>query len=85
MNYITNTIEVEHEGCTVEVDYSWRKGHSGDWLQPPDEDTIEINKIKVISLINEDSQEVAFNKKYIPNIPDEIIKEGIQIDVEQLL
>lgn len=85
MNYITNTIEIEHEGYTVEVEYSWKKGYAGSWLQPPEQDVIDITNIEVISLINEDCQEIPFDKNYIPDIPYDIIEEQIQMDVEQLL
>lgn len=85
MNYITNTIEIEYEGWTVEVEYTWKKGYAGNWLQPPEEHTIDITNIEVISLIDEDCQEVAFDKNHIPDIPYNIIEEEIIYDVENLM
>lgn len=82
MNHISNTIEIEYEGWTVEVKYNWSKGHPGSWLQPPDEDRIEIDNIEIISLINEDCEEVAFDKNHIPGIPYDVIEQEIIYDVE---
>ncbi len=82
MNHISNTIEIEHEGWTVEVKYNWSKGHPGSWLQPPDEDTIEIDNMEIISLINENGKEVAFDKNYMRGIPYDIIEQEIINDVD---
>ena len=70
MNNITNTIEIEYEGFTVEVNYSWRKGHAGNWFHPPEEDTIEINKIETLSLINE---EIRISKIFLEKTLDQEI------------
>ena len=82
MNNISNTIEIEYEGWTVEVKYNWSKGHPGSWLQPPDEDTIEIDNMEIISLINENGKEVAFDKNYMRGIPYDIIEQEIINDVD---
>tara|TARA_R110001592_G_scaffold96324_1_gene276599 strand:+ start:316 stop:573 length:258 start_codon:yes stop_codon:yes gene_type:complete len=85
MNNITNTIEIEYEGFTVEVNYSWRKGHAGNWFHPPEEDTIEINKIETLSLINEDCELIEFDKDNLANIPYDILEEQIKIDIDSYL
>ena len=45
MRTITNIIELECEHFILEVKYQWRKGHSGDYNNPPEEDVIDILKV----------------------------------------
>lgn len=92
MNHITNTIEIEYNYFLIEVKYNWRKGHPGDWLQPPDEDTIDLEKVNLIGYINEDGSiedlNIDFLKRannndpYLPKGIEEAAIEEIKMDID---
>jgi len=85
MNHITNTIEVEYHNFLFEVNYNWRKGHPGDWLQPPDEDETDIQKVTITAYINDDGSLEDLDidcLEYLTASMESKIIEGIEFDLE---
>ena len=95
MEQISNTIEVEYEHFLLEVDYDWRKGHAGDYFNPPEPNETDIIKVNLIGYINNDgsvegmnvdyTDRINYKCPYLPiNIEEKIIEE-IEYDVESLM
>jgi len=86
MERITNIIRLEHENFELEVKYQWRKGNTGDYLNPPEEDIIDISKVYMIHYTTEESNVIDINKRIRPyQLPlewEKKIIEEIQFDVE---
>ena len=89
MNNLTNTIEFNHEAFTLEVNYDWRKGHAGDYFNPPEEDAVDINKITIIAFTNEDGTIEVMNLNWeesiMPNSVLSAIEEEITFDIENFI
>tara|TARA_R110000782_G_scaffold52001_2_gene111767 strand:+ start:282 stop:551 length:270 start_codon:yes stop_codon:yes gene_type:complete len=89
MNNITNIIELECEHFILEVKYQWRKGHAGDYNNPPEEDVIDILKVYMQHYITEETDVIDINKRIrdyqLPEDWKEKIIEEIKIDIENFM
>ena len=74
MKNITNIIEVDCDNFNFDVKYQFQKGHSGNWLNPPDEDTIDIKRVYLNNYITEEGDVVNINKRIIPAVGNGITR-----------
>lgn len=68
MKNITNIIEVDCDNFNFDIKYQFQKGHAGNWLNPPDEDTIDIKRVYINNYITEEGNVVNINKRIIPSV-----------------
>ena len=88
MNQITNTIEVEYEHFILEVNYDYRKGHAGNYFNPPEPDEIDIQNVFITGYINDDGsiENLDNTKKYNMNKESQkLIVNEISYDVENFI
>ena len=88
MQQITNTIEVEYEHFILEVNYDYRKGHAGNYFNPPEPDEIDIQNVFITGYINDDGSIENLDNRKIYNINNEsqkLIVNEISYDVENFI